>query len=89
MVFLDGTFAILDDMDDAIALILEEIGKMGLKIINGEGREITISPEDFTKFWRWVGEFTTSSPPGLHYGYYKASTKCELSTDIHPRNSQS
>ena len=52
MVFLDGTFAILDDMDDAIALILEEIGKMGLKIINGEGREITISPEDFTKFWR-------------------------------------
>ena len=80
---LDGTFEIPDDMDDATALILEEIGKMGLKIINGEGKEIIITPEDFVKFWKRVGEFTSSSPSGLHYAHYKASTKCELSTKIH------
>jgi hypothetical protein len=33
-------------MDPATKLILEEIGKLGTKIVNGEGNEIFITPED-------------------------------------------
>ncbi len=39
-------------------MILKEIGKMGLKIMNGEGNEIIITPAEFTLFWKRVGEFT-------------------------------
>ena len=70
-------------MDEASKLIIEEIGKLGMKIRNEEGKEIIITPEDFIKFWKRVGEFTTSSPSGIHYSHYKASTRSELSTKIH------
>ncbi len=78
-----GEYDIPEELDPATRLILEEIGKMGMKIINGEGKEIIITPEDFTKFWKRVSEFTSSSPSGLHYGHYKASCKSELSSRIH------
>ena len=63
------------DLDDATKLILEEIGKMGMKIRNEEGQEIKITPEDFIRFWKQVGNFTSSSPSGIHYSHYKGSTK--------------
>ncbi len=56
-------------MDPATKLILEEIGKFGIKLINGEGTEIIITPEDFQQFWTKVGEFTSSSMSGIHYGH--------------------
>ena len=79
----EGTYNIPTDLDDATKLILEEIGKMGMKIRNEEGQEIVITPEDFIRFWKQVGEFTSSSPSGIHYSHYKASTKCKLSSEIH------
>jgi hypothetical protein len=30
-------------------MILKEIGKLGIKIVNGDSNEIIISPEDFNK----------------------------------------
>jgi hypothetical protein len=42
-----GTYDILSDMDPATKLILEEIGKLGVKLVNGEGNQIIIMPEDF------------------------------------------
>ena len=42
-----------------------------------------ITSENFIWFWKWVGEFTTSSPSGIHYYYYKVSTKIKLSRKIH------
>jgi hypothetical protein len=53
-------------MDPATKLILEEIGKLGIKLINGKGTEIIITPEDFQSFWMKVGEFTSSSMSGIH-----------------------
>ncbi len=47
-----GTFDIPADLDPATILILKEIGKMGLKIMNGEGKEIIITPAEFTHFWK-------------------------------------
>jgi hypothetical protein len=69
-------------MDPATKLILEEIGKIGIKLVNKEGTEIIITPEDFQRFWMKVGEFTSSSMSGIHYGHYKAAIQCNISTKI-------
>jgi hypothetical protein len=45
-----GTYDIPSDMDPATKLILEEIGKLGVKIVNGEGNAIIITSEDFKQF---------------------------------------
>ena len=77
-----GTFKIPYDMDPATRLILKEIGRLGIKLVNGEGNEIIITPEDFKHFWRKVTEFTSSSMSGVHYGHYKAAIQDVLSTEI-------
>ena len=69
---IEGTYDIPTDLDRESTLILEEIGRMGVQIINGDRPPITITPEDFTKFWKRVNEFT-SSGGDKHYGHYKAS----------------
>ncbi len=76
------TYNIPSDMDPATKLILEEIGNLGIKRINEEGTEIVIIPEDFKQFWKRVGEFTSSSMSGIHYGHYKATIQCKISTRI-------
>ncbi len=42
---ITGTYDISSDMDPATKLILEEIGKLGIKIVNREGSGIVITPE--------------------------------------------
>ncbi len=68
-----GTYDIPSDMDPATKMILKEIGRLGIKILNGKGSKITITPEDFKRFWRRVKEFTSLSMSGVHYGHYKAA----------------
>ena len=63
---ITGTYNIPEEMDTATKLILEEIGRMGVKIVNGEGRKIEITSEDFKLFWRRVSKFTSSSLLGIH-----------------------
>jgi hypothetical protein len=46
---ITGTYEIPSDMDPATKLILEEIGKLGIKLINGGGTKIIINPEEFLK----------------------------------------
>jgi hypothetical protein len=60
------TYDISSDMDPATKLILEEIGNFGVKLVNGEGMEIVITPEDFKQFWKRVRE---SSRPHLCRAY--------------------
>ncbi len=47
-----GTYEFPSDLDPATMLVLEEIGKLGIKIINGEGSKIVITPDDFKLFWQ-------------------------------------
>jgi hypothetical protein len=54
-------------MDPATKLILEEIGRLGVKLVNKERMEIIITPNDLKIFWTKVGEFTSSSMSGVHY----------------------
>ena len=79
---ITGTYEIPDDLDPATSLILKEIGRMGVKLVNGEGEELEISPEDFIKFWKRVKEFTSSSMSGIHYGHYKAAAQDEFSSRL-------
>jgi hypothetical protein len=79
---ITGTYDIPSDMDPATKLILKEIERLGMKIVNGEGSEIVITPEDFKIFWRKVKEFTSLSMSGVHYGHYKAAIQDVLSMAI-------
>ncbi len=69
-------------MDPATKLILEEIGKLGIKIVNGEWNKIIITPDDFKHFWRKVNEFTSLSMSGVHYGHYKVAIQDEMSSEV-------
>jgi hypothetical protein len=77
-----GTYDISTDLDLATRLILEEIGKLGVKLVNKEDFKIIIMVDKFQTFWRRVGEFTSSSMSGIHYGHYKAAIQCKASTNI-------
>jgi hypothetical protein len=81
-VIITGTYKIPLDMDPATKLILEEIGKLDVQLANKEGTEIIITPEDFLRFWKKVGEFTSSSMSGIHYEHYKAAIQCNISIKI-------
>jgi hypothetical protein len=50
-----------------------ETCKLGVKIVNGEGHKIIITPEDFKRFWQKVNQFKLLSMSGVHYGHYKAA----------------
>jgi hypothetical protein len=56
---ITGTYKIPSDINPSTKLILEEIGKLGVKLVNKEGTEIIITPEDFQQFWKKVREFTS------------------------------
>jgi hypothetical protein len=79
---ITGTYVILAKMDAATKLILEEIGKLGMKLVNGEGNKIIIMPKDFKRFWKKVNKFTSSSMSGVHYGHYKTAIQDRLCTEI-------
>jgi hypothetical protein len=77
-----GTYDIPSDMDPATKFILEEIGKVRVKIVNGKGNEIIITPDEFKCFWSKVNKFTSLSMSGVHYGHYKAAIQDEMSTEV-------
>ncbi|KAL3797760.1 hypothetical protein ACHAW5_003221 [Stephanodiscus triporus] len=79
---ITGTYDFPTELDPATKLILEEIGKLGMKLVTGEGSEIVITPEDFKRFWRRVNEFTSSSMSGVHYGHYKAAIQDDILTEV-------
>ncbi len=79
---ITGTYYIPTDMDPATKLILEEIRKLGMKIVNEDENEIITTPEGFKRFWQKVREFTSSSMSGVHYKHYEVAIQDDLSTEI-------
>jgi hypothetical protein len=70
------------DLDPTTTLILREIGKLGINIVNGENNKITIMPEEFKLFWKRANKFTLSSMSGINYGHYKAAIQDAHSTQV-------
>jgi hypothetical protein len=77
---IKGTYNIPTDLDHATKLILEQISKLGVKLVNKEGSEIIVTPEDFHQFWKQVGKFTSLLMS--NYGHYKAAIQCDTSTKV-------
>ena len=82
MTIISGTYNIPRILEPATAMILKEIGRLGMKIVNGDNSKIIITPEDFKRFWKKVNEFILSSMSGMHYGHYKAGIQDILSTEV-------
>ncbi len=79
---ITGTYDIPIDLDPTTAMILQEIRKLGMKIVNSNNNKIIIMPEDFKHFWKKVNEFTLLSMSGVHYRHYKAAIQDALSTKV-------
>jgi hypothetical protein len=79
---ITGTYKLPTDLVPATAMILKEIGKLGIKIVNGDSNEIIKTPEDFKRFWKKVNKFTSSSMSGVHYRHYKAAIQDPQSTNV-------
>jgi hypothetical protein len=79
---ITGMYNIPTNLDTATAMILKEVGTLGMKIVNGDANEIIITLEDFRCFWKKVNKFPLLSMSGVHYGHYKAATQDLLSTEV-------
>jgi hypothetical protein len=60
-------YGIPSDMDPATKFILEEIGRLGVKLFIEERTDFFITPDNLKIFWTKVGEFTSSSMSAVHY----------------------
>ena len=69
---MEGSFDIPDEISDSMALILEEIEKIGDKMTNGDAM-ITITQDEFQYFRKRVKDQTSSSLSGIHHGHYKVA----------------
>ena len=78
---VEGSFEIPDELDDATALILEEIGRIGVQLSNGEVT-IEITAEEFQYLWKKVRKNTASSVSGIHYGHYKAAAHSQKISEV-------
>ena len=79
---ITGVYEIPDDLDPVTTLVLHEIGKMGMKLVTGDGEEIIVTQADYIKYWKRVRENTTSSMSGLHHGHYKAAVHSDKISKI-------
>ena len=61
-------------MNNATTLILDEIPRLGMKLMAGNGDKVTVLPEDFERYWLQLHETTNVSMTLIHVGYYKADT---------------
>ncbi len=79
---IKGIYNIPTHLDSTTAMILQEIGKLGTKIVNGNNNKIIITPKDFKCYWKKANEFTSSFMSGVHYRHYKATIQDALSTKV-------
>ncbi len=72
---LNGEYSPPLFLDNATKMILLEIGKLGVSVLKGHNKTITITGDDYQRYWNRMHEKTSSSPSGLHIAHYKASAK--------------
>jgi hypothetical protein len=73
---LEGTFEPPPGVPDSTILVLEEIGNITAKITRGKVR-LTLTPDEFVKYWKAVTESTASSWSKIHFSHYKVAAMKE------------
>jgi hypothetical protein len=71
---LNRTYVIPDSVSDATALLIDEIGKVGIIIARGAVR-LVVTPDEFKEYWQPINERTSSSASQAHLGHYKTASK--------------
>ena len=75
---ISGTYSIPDDFDQATALMLLEIGRMGREVQQLDTAPITqVTRQDYQTYGKKIKENTSSSPSGLHHGHDKSAAQCD------------
>jgi ribonuclease HI len=81
---INGSFQIPEDLDDATKLILQEIGILGRRVLEGDmAPRLTITGADYIQYHKRIKESTSSSPSGLHHGHCKAAAFSMDIAEIH------
>ena len=73
---MDGIFDMPEELDEEMVGILEEIGRHGVEMPNGENC-IVITPKGFKEYWKKSRKGTSSSVSGIHVGHYKVLVESE------------
>jgi hypothetical protein len=68
--------------DRATAKLFDEIATIRA-VIPANSVDITITPRQWTQYWKVVNEETSSLESGLHFGHYKVGGKSETIAHYH------
>ncbi len=79
---LDGTYKMLPDSDSATAKLFAEIAAIRA-IIPKDLVSITITPNQWKRYWKVVNKETSYLESGLHFGHYKVGGKSDIITHYH------
>ncbi len=79
---LDRTYKVPADSDEATAKLFAEIAVIHA-IIPKDLVSITITPDQWKRYWKVVNKETSSLESGLHFGHYKVGRKSDIITHYH------
>eukprot|EP00956_Cyclotella_meneghiniana_P021783 scaffold40187_cov45-Cyclotella_meneghiniana.AAC.1 len=69
---LTGKFIAPEEASNATVLVLEEISRIA-GVMKAGKVSLSVSPEEFTQYWKKMKERTSSSYSKAHFGHYKAA----------------
>lgn len=69
---LEGTFVPSGNLTDSTVLVLEEISNITAGIMRGQVK-LTLTAEEFSRYWRTVKEATSSSWSKIHFSHYRVA----------------
>eukprot|EP00804_Cyclotella_cryptica_P019428 CCRYP_006609-RA/>CCRYP_006609-RA protein AED:0.28 eAED:0.24 QI:0/0/0/1/0/0/2/0/323 len=69
---LEGTFVPSGNLTDSTVLVLEEISHITAGIMRGQVK-LTLTAEEFSRYWRTVKEATSSSWSRIHFSHYRVA----------------
>ena len=76
-----GDMDIPHDVDGVTALILDDISRLCMKLVTGNGDKRTVSPDNVERYWKQTRKKTNLSTSLVHFGHYKSATTLDrLST---------
>ena len=64
---VSGKMDMSNNVDNMTALILDEMTRLCMKLVVGNGDEIIVSPDNFKRFWEQVRKKTNSSMSLVHF----------------------